>query len=154
VLPALPATAATLIVYRVPLIDRIGSVIEQRVAVLRVPESWAMIRRDPRRLRVLSGIAASTVMSRARRVSRFVSGLATYDIEVERALAAASIESCSHVRPQPGLFDRRFDREMARASSQAEAIDAQRRHRIAQHEARRLIDVGRPLLVMAIECRS
>jgi hypothetical protein len=153
---ALPAlqTTATLIVYRVPLIDSIGSVIEQRLAVLRVPESWSAIRRDPRRLRVLSGIAARTVASRARRVGRFVSGLAIRDIDVERALAAAAIESCSHVKPQPGLFDRRLDREMARASSAAEAIDAQLRHRIAQHEGRRIIDVGRPLLVMAIERRS
>jgi hypothetical protein len=155
VLPALQATGGTLIVYRVPLIDRLGAVVEQHIVTLRVRESWVRIRQDSGRLGALSRRAALSAVARARRAGRLLARVTARNIAVERAIGAALLETSARGgQPQPGLFDRRFDRELARASSAAGAIDAQLRLHIARHDARTVIEVGRPVLVMAIDSRS
>jgi hypothetical protein len=143
---------ATLAVIAVPLLDRRGSVVEQRIVAMRVDAGVDMSRRWREYFDTLRRLAARAAVARATRLTRLLTARAASDIAIDRAIGATLIENLTWP-DQPGLFDRRSERARADADAARSRIEHDLRHRIAEHQDRALIRPGQPFVALVLTPR-
>jgi ERCC4-related helicase len=139
----------TLVVMIVPLIDRRGAVVEERIVPLCVNDRADLVRDWRKQRRAWQDRAVQASLARAARLTRWRTARVTAEIAIERAIAATLTADCARV-DQPGLFDLRADRARADAEAARNRIARDLRERIAGHQSGTVIRPGEPVLAAII----
>jgi hypothetical protein len=114
-------------------------------------DDWHVVGRDRDRLQAILIVAQDAVRARAARISRLLSRRAAHDIAVERAIAATLADDRAALSTiQPGLFDRRTERMRLELDADLAQVSAQLDSRLAQYEARSVVQPGRPSILLVV----
>jgi superfamily II DNA or RNA helicase len=137
-----------LLCFSVPLIDGAGALVESSCVVVRVPAA-----NGPPDAAVIASardMASRVVQPRARRLRHLRGAAHDRRVALERAIAGILTCELTPAELQPGLFDRRALRAGESAAQSIAAIQRDLHDRLARLDDERLIDVGIPILELAV----
>jgi superfamily II DNA or RNA helicase len=148
-LAGLAGPGQSVLVFRVPVLDGTGTVLESHLVAITTP--WRVGSMSRASADEVRNAAAVALDRRVRRLTRRTPARLAIASAVDDALFRRFESRLAAPPTQSGLFDRRAEREVARRESRRDTLTLERETRDRDTSARRTIVLGTPELVMALE---